>query len=1124
MTHSFFLANRLGRLMKWPRLCALLGLMLARAALGTDELYENNAIVDYAGVPYTYPPMIDATNFVNNNTFTIDTLLYPYETWNTINYTNNSLMSSDFGFWFDTQTANQTPRTMAGSFYNPGEVDCGFYFVAQATNIVNPGTVIVPGIFTFVNPGTLATGVAGLLQFTGENVDLSRSTLTMAGGQGDGHAVGLLGLIGADTNSDWDPTFDLGPTTAFPSLPVSALPAPPNGFGFPNLPLNTTPYFDFTAVGTNLLIIRTVFIQDTSPNVSHNVYFDSGGVGLGSGNATVEWRGGYVDPATGNPATNYLYLNDNYVQGVATNDLIFNGIPENFVFNESPNPLIFLPPTAPGFFNVFNSGFISNRFAYVSAQLIATSSGINSIPNGAITNLPARIQISASRELNLEFAQITQPDYLSLQSSNQFDGNTGARIAAPFSDLNLGVTNGFLTITNLLPQSFPVWGGTVQAWSTRWLVLATNFVGTNAVVGTNDFRVLIVASQLTPTVLAQVQDLILHGTNSIIISDAFNVMRKLSIDAQNLTLTTNAPGNGATSSDGELNLESPNILWPSSLPNLRWLTNNGAISTMNLTYFGSDPPTYTINTTPAIGATGTLSEVGTSGNVAATNTVTIGTYTYAFVNTITNTVPNQVKIAATFDGSMSNLIAAINHAAGSGTSYSTNVTANTWVTAGLLTSHSFTVTARTNGSSTIATTSSTTNLTWNGLLSTTLSGGVDAVTNVVMVGGPYGAFINRGRVTNLGGSKIWAQNFESSGPFFSGTNSDFMLQSLTTTLTNGSIIAGGNVSITTGSLVASNLMLQAGRSLTLQVTNQLTDTGVTNGNTWFVGGGSLVGLKLPILPNLSHNPTNRSDLLGTTIFMMAPTPNKQVVSTWAATNVGALEAGYTNNAAIGRLILDGLGPNSSFKFTGTGASNAMYVDYLELRDQATNRDVGGNFTAISNTPNMVIYYAQAVMDGLSIAEKMNFKNSGRLRWVTNYAGYFSSTNIVFPDGTTNAFNAALAQSSSIDSDGDGIANRFDPTPFGATNPAPSSLFTAGRMNLTITTTNQPVLASVLKWQTITNATNYVFYKTNFLMTNWLPLTNFITPASPPSPLVPVMVSDPVAGPMRTYRVRVDTKQ
>ena len=586
--------------MKWPRLCALLGLLLARTALGTDALYENDATVDFTGTPGTYPPVIDATNFVNDTggIFIIDWNIISslannyYETWNTINYTNYNLMASDDGFWFDTQTTAGS-HLMAGSFYNPGQVDCGYQFMARATNILNPGTVNVQGFNIIVNPGTLATGLGALLQFTGQNVDLTRSALTIANGQGTAQAVGLLGFIGADTNSDWDATFDLGPTFAFPSFPVSALPPPPFGLGFPNLPLNTTPYFNIAQPSTNLNIFRAVFIQDTSPNVSHNVYFDSAGV-VGGGNATVEWLGGYVDPVTGIPATNYLYLNDNYLESVATNDVnLGNGIPLNFTFTESPTPIFLGTPTTPGFFSVFSSGFVSNRFAYVSAQLIATSAGTNSIPNGAITNLPSRIQINASRELNLALAQITQPDYLSLQSSNQFDGNAGARIAAPFSDLNLGVTNGNLTITNLLPQSFPIWGGTVQGWSTRWFILSSNTLdGTNFFTVTNDFRVELVASQLTPTLAGQVQDLTLHGTNSVIISDAFNVMRKLFIDAQNLTLTTNTPGYGATSADGELNLESPNIFWPSSLPNLRWLTNNGAISTMNLTYFGSSTQPY----------------------------------------------------------------------------------------------------------------------------------------------------------------------------------------------------------------------------------------------------------------------------------------------------------------------------------------------------------------------------------------------------------------------------------------------------------------------------------------------------------------------------------------------------
>lgn len=997
MTHANFYTTLPGRLTKWAWLWVLPGLLLARAASGTDALYQNDAIVDFEGTPGTFPPVIDATNFVNNNVFVINWNIISslannyYETWNTVNYTNYDLMESDDGFWFDTQTTGGL-HLMAGSFYNPGEIDCGYQFLARATNILNPGTVNVEGFNVIVNPGTGATGLAASLQFTGQNVDLTRSAITIAGGQGAAQAFGLLPLTGADTNSDWDATFDLGPTFAFPSFPVSALLPPPFGFGFPNLPLNTVPYFDFASPASNIVIIRTVFIQDTSPNVSLNVYFDSAGF-VGGGNATVEWRGGYIDPATGNQATNYLYLNNNYLESVATNDLILgNNIPLNFTFTESPTPLIAQAPTTPGFFNgVFFPGFVTNRFAYVSAQLIATTAGTNSIPNGAITNLPARIQINASRDLNLELAQITQPDYLSLQSSNQFDGNAGARIAAPFSDINLGVTNGNLTITNLLPQAFPIWGGTVQAWSTRWFVLSSNFsisidtngvVTTNTFTVTNDFRVEIVASQLTPTLAGQVQDLTLHGTNSVVISDSFNVMRKLFIDTRSLTLTTNTSGFGATSPDGELNLESPNIFWPSSLPNLRWLTNNGAISTMNLTYFGSAAQ-------------------------------------------------------------------------------------------------------------------------------------------------PYGAFVNRGRVSNSGGSFIWANDFENYGSFFSGLG-NFNLQSLTTTMTNSSLVALGNVAIAADSLLVSNVTWFAGDALNLTVTNLLTDTSVTNGNIWSVDSMAPSaapglyfnnGFNLPIKPPIG-------DLLGTTVtntapaqFVLSGLTNHSVAinNLWAGQDFGVSNFGYTNNVAVGRLILDAQGANSVFKFYGTGVSNALYVDELELLDYAsyTNHDLSGNLPALIFNTNLVLYYAQAITaDGTSIAEKLDHKNNNHLRWVTTYAGYFSGTNIVYPDGTTNGpFNIALAQSSDIDSDGDGLVNGSDPTPF----------FTTNMVNFTWQSTNPPP-AIILSWNTIPNATNYILYNTNSpsgpfdkVLTNFVSLIPYPSPATNVTVLVTISPSDP----MRFYQVRID---
>ena len=204
--------------------------------------------------------------------------------------------------------------------------------------------------------------------------------------------------------------------------------------------------------------------------------------------------------------------------------------------------------------------------------------------------MPGRIVIAATNELNLAYSQISGPNYMLVLATNQFDGTAGAGIQTPYSDINVGVTNGFLNLTNLITPQVPIWAGEVQVWSTRWLVpvttpiivVDTNGVATtNFISGTNDYRVLIVGSVVSPTTRAQVQDLILHGTNSMVISDTYNVMRTFAADTENLTLTTNGPGVGATSLDGEVNFISPYIYWQSSLPNLHNLTNNGAIRMQN---------------------------------------------------------------------------------------------------------------------------------------------------------------------------------------------------------------------------------------------------------------------------------------------------------------------------------------------------------------------------------------------------------------------------------------------------------------------------------------------------------------------------------------------------------------
>ena len=1096
-------ASGMSRLMKWPLLCGLLVLVSARVALAAGSAYVNNGIVNYTGKQGS-PPVIDDTNFVNNNQFIINfTAVQPtptffYETSDTLNYTNNGLMMGNTGFQFDDSSTSTGLRTMSASFNNPGTVSCG-----SATNTGDPylGELYLFGFYPecYVNAtnilvsGTVDVGVDGSIQLTGKNVNLTRSRLTLESGGLNANGANAFGtgVFGLNTNF-WDPSEFLGPTFAesafFPLAPF-----------YLYLP-NSTPYYQLDSPTPSNNIIRAVFIEDSSgTNVAYNVYFDTAGLGFGSGNVTVEWTGSYQDVATGNYLKDYLYLNDNYDLGASTNVMLINGYPDNFTFTESTVKLITQTPAPVQFYNNFPVGTVTNNYAFANVQLVAGTASTNTIPNLSVTNLPGRVQINASSELNLALAQITGPNYMSVQSTNQFDGSPGAKIQVPYSDINVGVTNGFLTVSNLMTPVIPGCSGNVQAWTTRWLTTSSNLVviytngaipiATNVITITNDYRVLIVGSQLNPTTVAQVQNLIMHGTNSLVVSDAFNVMNSLSADAQNLTLTENGMAHGATSLDGELNVASPdNIYWASSMPNLLNLTNNGAIRLQNLSQFSGS--SNSVVATPSVAATATLLEVAGRTNVLAGNKVGIGiglsgTLPYYFEINLTNSSTNQVKIAPTFDGTMSNLIAAINGGAGAGTAYSTSTTPSTQVAAGRLISHAFTVTAITNGSvgNSIGVTLSTptTNLTWS---SSDLVGGVDGYTNVTPTQVPYHNFINNGLLSDQG-SQIWTTNFVSGGVISNNLGS-FTLQSQSAVFTNGSVIASGDVSISAGNLVASNVMLEADRSLTLTANNLLTDTGVTNGNIWTVGLASVgSGLSLPVLPaGAVAGGAYGNSLLGTTITLYAPA-GENVVNTWAGNDFGVSSAGYTNNMAIGHLILDaqGAAPGTLFTFNGTGASNAIYVDRLELRDFASYiYHNGTNMPALDFNSNLVIYYADAIDDNVGdVSEVINGKNNNHLRWVPTYAGHFSSVNVVYA-GVTNAVNIALAQSHYIDSNGNGIANASDPLPI----PTPSYLSSQGfeKVHFVATNANSQV---IILWNSIPAATNSVSYTPDFI--HWVLLTN-----------------------------------
>jgi hypothetical protein len=1130
----------------------LTGLLLCLLFVQTvlAQTYVNNQNVFYSEPGPPQLPQINATAFDNESIFSVtyginfnNQVLFCEPWWGTLSYTNNGQMLVNasieflngagltaFGFKFDLQQTNSnTTNVMADTFYNPGIIHCN----SALDGNFGPGACLIQATNIIV-PGTIAIGSAGSIEVNGQNVNLSRSVISIESSV-FGFVNGILeslppapfigtGDSAVNTNA-WTPSAELGFINPITGL-INADSAP---FRIPPFILDLTdclPYDQQTGATLN----RSAFVEnDSSTNVTYNVYFNASTVNnvfIGAGDVTVEWLGTYLNYATGQLITNRLYLNDDYVAGAVTNVPIGpGGWPDNFVLTQSPTELI-TSQSSPPQFPVFDPGTLTNN-PYVFGQFLGNGTGATNIsvinPSGSITNLPASVRIVATRELNLSAAQITDPEYLSLTATNEFD-SSGADMDPLYSDINLAKTNGSLAISNLVVAQIPDWNGTIEAWSTRWfdvvsnitISISNNVPTTNVVVLTNDWRTVLVDANLNPQTSPQIRNLTLNASNSLVISDVLNVFGSMFANARNLTLTTNVIGTGVSSPDGELNLQNAEPTtwsWTRSFPNLLWITNSGAMRLPNFAQFIGNSQTNLITTnTPATLATATLSS-GKGANVLKNNTVTIGigALPYVFTNSITSKSPAYaVLVGANFKATMTNLIAAINGSAGGNKVYSTNQTfKNGFVTAGPLTTnitvgvstnYLFTVTALPADSGTfgnlIPVGTTATNLTWNP--ANFLAGGSNAVpgmTNVIAFQVPYGAIINNGLLTDQG-SQIWVTNFQSGGVISNGVGS-FNLTSMTTTLTNGLLAAGGDIILAGSTLTTSNLTLESGRSLVFNETNLLTDQGQSNANVWTLGsanGGSGNGLVMPVKPVAG-------DLLATTIGMTAPAPNKIISSTWAGTDFGISTSGYSNNVAIGQLSLDALAPNSSFYFTGIGTpgvTNAIYVDRLILLDYASYANGLGNKnipTLLFNT-NLVIYYADAVASltetGGPLQEvsfQLNGSNTNRLRWVPQFMGLFSSTNFAPSAGESYRVNIGLLESP-LDSSGYGVngvpvPNAISPNPF----------FVGSEVNLLSSSVKPGQKTVQLTWDSIPSSTNTIFYSTN--MISWMVVTNFISPTNVP---------------------------
>jgi hypothetical protein len=956
---------------------------------------------------------IDARTFINHAgasfTFGGSGL---YNTFDTINYTNQGLMVGDPGFVFQTIPSNSGQATRAQ------------YFVNQAGG-ANNGVINCSGVFTFIlnpqlpagnltgnskcavladniiNSGSINMDASSLISLRGKYIDLSHGALTMS------NPSTFLGLFNA---GELDGYWGVGTAifnyfTIVPPAPGQASLLDPGNlifnFGGGTAALSdeynvvTRNYFlqfqdqflvnpllfanQVSTFGGSNVLTEIVALLNTNLTVTPKVFFPASFSGNAFG-IVVQWQWNATNFPTGSFSTNnYLYLTDTF--GEVTNlQTVINGFagirptqrPVTYTFVQGTpfSTGAGATPLAPGTVQqLLTPGPVTNDYAAYQAILTAGTQLASDVAGGDVTNMVGRIEVAADNFLNLNATRISSLNYLSLKATNHFAGSKNAIISSPNLDLLLRATNATIEITNLIAPYLNHPEGTIDLWSARW---------TNVVVDvTNCFHVLFVNSQFSPVTRPVVETLKLWVTNStgannnLLISDVLNVSSNLVLNAERITITTNYLN--MFTPIGELNILNPNIVWSTVTPGLMYLTNWGGISAQNAMFFGgsrSQPP------------------------------------------------------------------------------YNTNL--------------------------------------------------VDV---------PYQAFVNHGGVTNQG-TLIWSQYFENGGGVFQAGQGSIQLRNAVTSLmTNGAFYAaGGEIGIYSGSLYASNHVFLAGDALTLSMTNLLDDGSLThdlftmtNKNFWQVGNG----INLLSLPP-------QASLLGTTISSFA-NDFQLVVNTWAGADRGNSPAGFTNNAAIGHLILE-CPTNCTFEFRPAAGNSALYVDEIEFQDfVATNVDEAKNYASIQIDPGMKIYYGQAIANGISIAERLDGKNGGGFVWVSNYnAGFFSSTNVVYPDGTTNRLNAALVASCDIDSNGNGIPNCIDPAPIPILSPA--------GLGLTVTATNLPAAAAMVSWTAFPGTSNTLLSASSPNSANWTVVTNVYYPGPFPGKMtVPDLIRS--NGP-KFYRLRV----
>jgi len=246
----------------------------------------------------------------------------------------------------------------------------------------------------------------------------------------------------------------------------------------------------------------------------------------------------------------------------------------------------------------------------------------------------------------------------------------------------------------------------------------------------------------------------------------------------------------------------------------------------------------------------------------------------------------------------------------------------------------------------------------------------------------YLVFVNNG-IISAGDQTINSADLQINSGLNQATIGNFTATAGTAVFSNSLITAQGDIDISANTLLIDPSILSAYGALNFWVTTNLSDIGTNSGNAFSCQNGF----------NLWTKPQT-GDLWGTTITTIAPFVD-EYDHCWAGDDRGTNAAGFTNNVALGTLVLS---PQEVFPpyyplffFSGTGVKNGLYVGTLDLSQFTSSNELA---QAIEIDPSLTIYYAHAYVGfplpaGESPEDYLDSQpfppgTGGRLRYIKNF--------------------------------------------------------------------------------------------------------------------------------------------